>query len=138
MKTSINFLAVGASAIASLLLGFAWFTVVFRRPYLDGLGKTADELARGPSTLQASILHLIGAFVTAYVLAWVIGATGQPTVTGGMRVGALVWLGFVAAVIGPMYAFQAFSLQFFGISIGYHLVGLLVMGAILGQWGFRA
>lgn len=134
---SINLLAVAASAIASLLLGFLWYTVVFRQPYLDGLGKTTEELARGPSTLQASIMHLVGAFVMAYILTWFIGAMGQPTVTDGLRVGALVWLGFIAAAIGPMYAFQAFSFQFFAISTGYHLVALLIMGAILGQWGIR-
>ncbi len=69
----------------------------------------------------------------AYVLAWLIVHTGQQTVMGGLRLAALVWLGFIAAVIGPMYAFQAFSLLFFAITAGYPLVALLVMGVILGR-----
>lgn len=44
------------------------------------------------------------------------------------------WLGFVAAVLGPMHAFQAFSLAFFAITSGGVLVTLLVSGAILGAW----
>jgi hypothetical protein len=43
-RTPINLLAVGVAAIASFLLGFLWFTVIFRQLYLDGLGKTAEQL----------------------------------------------------------------------------------------------
>lgn len=130
----VNFLAVGVGAIISLVAGFVWFTVIFRRPYLEGLGKTADQLAKGPSTLVASVYQLAGNFVTAYVLAWILGLGGVQTAPQGMLVAVLVWLGFVAAVIGPIYAFQAFSLKFFFINTGYVLVALLIMGAILGAW----
>jgi len=129
-----NLFAVGVSAISSLVLGFIWFTVIFRVPYLNGLGKTPEQLAQGPSMLEAVILQLIGNFIMAWVLTWLIVHTGQRTVLGGMRVGVLAWLGFIASVIGPMYAFQAFSLQFFFITAGYPLVSLLIMGAILGSW----
>lgn len=132
MTRSVNLPAVGVSAIAGFVLGFMWFGVLFRRPYLDGLGKTAEELAKGPSTLQASLLQLAGNLVMAYVLARLILHQGQRTIMGGVGVGALAWLGFVAAVIGPMYAFQAFSFQFFAVTAGYPLVALLIMGAILG------
>jgi Protein of unknown function (DUF1761) len=130
----INLFAVGVSALLSLALGFIWFTVIFREPYLIGLGKTPEQLAQGPSMLEAVILQLIGDFIMACVLAWLIVHTGQQTVIGGIRLGVLTWLGFIAAVIGPMYAFQAFSLQFFAITAGYPLVILLIMGAILGGW----
>jgi len=40
--------------------GFLWFTVIFRTPYLEGLGKTAEELAKGASMLVASLLQLAG------------------------------------------------------------------------------
>jgi hypothetical protein len=51
-----------------------------------------------------------------------------------MLLAVLVWLGFVVAFLGPTYAFQAFSLQFFLIVAGSALVYLLIMGAILGGW----
>ncbi len=138
MIPSIRLVAVGLSGVASFVLGFLWFAVLFRQPYLNGLGKTAEQLANGPSILQASLLQLLGNLVMAYVLAWLIRHTGQQTVMGGLRVGALSWLGFIAAVIGPMYAFQAFSFQFFVITAGYPLVALLTMGAILGWWNRSA
>ena len=134
MIASISLWAVGVSAMVGFVLGFLWFSVLFSQLYLDGLGKTAEQLAMGPSTLHASLLQLAGNLAMAYALAWLIAHTGQKTSVGGMRIGALVWCGFIAAVIGPMYAFQAFSFQFFAITAGYPLVALLIMGAILGGW----
>ena len=131
---SINLLAVGTSAFVSTALGFVWFTIVFREPYLEGLGKTAEALARGPSAPVAAVMQLVGSLVTAYVLALLMERTGANTVTGGLGWGLLAWIGFVAAVIGPLYAFQAFSPTFFLITAGYPLVSLLLTGAILGGW----
>lgn len=51
-----------------------------------------------------------------------------------MKLGMLVWLGFVASVIAPMYAFQVFSIQFFCVTTGAILCSLLATGAILGAW----
>ena len=131
---SINLLAVGTSAVVSTALGFVWFTIVFREPYLEGLGKTAEALAKGPSAPVAAVMQLVGSLVTAYVLALLINRIGAQTISGGLWWGLLAWVGFVAAVIGPLYAFQAFSPTFFFITAGYPLVSLLLTGAILGGW----
>ncbi len=57
IHASINLVAVGVAALASFILGSVWFTVIFRQLYLNGLGKTAEQLAKGPSTLEASVLR---------------------------------------------------------------------------------
>lgn len=134
MPSSINHLAVVLSTIISFALGFVWFTVLFRESYLAALGKTAEQLDQGPSMLAASVMQLIGNLIMAYVLAWFMEQTGSRTVSDGAMLGAIVWVGFVAAVIGPMYAFQAFSLKFFAITTGFTLVSLLVTGAVIGGW----
>ncbi|MBC8042205.1 MAG: DUF1761 domain-containing protein [Rhizobacter sp.] len=134
MKTSINYFAVIVAALACLAISYVWFTILFRAPYLEGLGKTSEQLNRGPSVLEASAMQVAGNIVMAVALAWLIKNLGYQTALQGMQLGAVIWLGFVAAVIGPLYAYQAFSLQFFFITTGAVLVSLLVMGAILGAW----
>lgn len=131
---AINLWAVAVAAVTSYVAGFLWFTMLFRKPYLDGLGKTAEKLAQGPSMLTASILQVIGNLLTAYLLAWLMARTGLRSVGQGILLATLLWIGFVVAVLGPMYAFQAFSLVFFFITVGSVLVSLLIMGAILGYW----
>ena len=44
----------------------------------------------------------------------------------------MIWLGFVAAVAGHMFAFRSFSLRFFATTAGSVLFALLVIGTVLG------
>ena len=134
---SINLLAVGVSALGAYGVGFLWNTSIFREPYIEDLGRTAEELAKGPSMLTASIMQIAGALVTACIMAWLMPRTDNQTVTGGLMIGLLTERGFVAAVIGPTYAFKAFSLRLFGIISGYHLLAFLITGVIIGAWGSR-
>ena len=134
MNNVINLWAVIVSASVAFALGYLWFTIIFREPYLKGLDKTQEQLDQGPNMLSASILQLTGNFAMAYVLALLMVYSGKETIADGMKLGLLIWAGFIAAVIGPMYAYQAFSLRFFLITAGYPLAGLLVMGGILGGW----
>ena len=87
---------------------------------------------------QATALPFIGAFIAnlvlAYVLAWLVARTGETSATRGAKLGALLWVGLVATTMGTEIAFELRSLQFFLITAGYPLVGLLLMGAIVGGW----
>ena len=55
----------------------------------------------------------------------------------GIKIASLVWLAFVGAVMGTQYTFEARSLGYFGVTAGYPLIGLLIMGAIVGGWRGR-
>jgi hypothetical protein len=134
MPASINFIAVAVSAVVSFLLGALWFMVLFRAPYIRGLNKTAEELAKGPTALPSMLLQFAGSLVMALVLAWFITRLNVQGALGGMRIGAIAWLGFIASVLGPYYAFQAYPFSFFLINAGYPLASLILMGAILGVW----
>lgn len=128
---SINWLLVTGLSVAAWVLGFLWFVLIFGKAYMAGHGRTKAQLDRGPSMLVASFYQLIGAFVQVSVLAWVIKQTGVTTITDGAAMGALVWLGFIVAYIAPMYAFQAYSLKYGAIVMGYPFVVLVIAGAIL-------
>ena len=135
MKDSINYFALVASAVVSYPLSYVWFMMLFRAPYITGLGRTKQQMDQGPNMLVASGMQLVGNVVMAFVLAWLMKQLGYQTALDGIKLGVIVWLGFVAAVMGPMYAFQAFSLQFFFINAGSVLISLVIMGATLGRWG---
>ncbi|MFA5035192.1 MAG: DUF1761 domain-containing protein [Candidatus Margulisiibacteriota bacterium] len=130
----INIWAAVTGSLISFIVSFVWYTIIFRAPYIEGLGKTAEQMAKGPSMLVASVLQLIGYLVTAFVLAWLMQRTGLQSVNQGLLLALVVWVGFVAAVLGPLYAFEAFSLNFFFITAGNVLVTFLILGAILGGW----
>lgn len=125
-----NLWAYFTRVLLSFFVSFVWFTIIFREPYLSDFGKTAEQLALGPSASAASILQLAGYFVMAYILGWLMVKINMVNVQDGLLLAQIVWIGFVAAVLGPMYAFQAFSLRFFLITTGNVLVSLLIMGQL--------
>ncbi len=131
---AINILAVIVSAVASTALGFLWYMVLFREPYVKGLARTKEQLDQGPNAMWASVIQLGGNLVMIYILALLMQQTGNDTVGQGIKLAILLWVGFVACVIGPMYAFEAFPFYFFLITTGYTLVCMIMSGAILGAW----
>ena len=107
---------------------------MFRDPWFHGGGLTVEQLQEGPGYAVAFAVAIVSALVTAYILAFLVGSTGEQTAIRGMKIALLVWLGFVCAVMGTQYTFEARSLGYFAVTAGYPLLGLLIMGAIVGKW----
>jgi hypothetical protein len=114
-------LPVVVSVVATWLAGFLWFKVLFRLPSADGLS---------PPTV--SLLQHVGDIGFACVLAWIMFHTGMHTILDGILVALMLWLGFVAAVAGHMFAFRSFTLRFFATTAGSVLFALLTIGVVLG------
>lgn len=130
----LNYLAIVVAALASFAANALWYLLIFPTQFVEALGKTQAEMDLGPDGLQASILQVIGMLITAGVMAYLMKRANFIGVAGGLAFGALTWLGFVAAVLAPMYAYEAFGVMFFVITAGSVLLTLLISGAILGAW----
>jgi hypothetical protein len=126
-------LAVMVAAILHWLLGAVWFTLL-KQQWLAGLGTTSDKLmAAGIPVWLPHVVTLIANLLLAYVIGWVILATGSQTLVRGIGVAVFLWL-VVASVFATELVFEAKSLEFFCIVAGYPLVGMMIMGAVLGAW----
>ena len=112
---------VVVSIVATWLVGFLWFKVLFRLPSADNL-----------SSSTASLIQHVGDIGFACLLAWVMFRTGMRTVVDGILLAFMVWLGFVLAVAGHMFAFRSFSPRFFATTAGSVLAALLTIGVVLG------
>jgi hypothetical protein len=112
---------VVVSVVATWLVGFFWFRVLFRLPSADGLS---------PATVSA--LQHVGDIGFACLLAWIMFHNGTRTIVGGILLAVGVWFAFVAGVAGHMFAFRSFSLRFFVTTAGSVLVALLTIGVVLG------
>jgi Protein of unknown function (DUF1761) len=128
-----NYPAVIAAAVVHFLLGAVWFWALMS-PWLAGIGKTYEGLAREGSPVLAYVVAFASNLVLAWSLSWLIRATGHDTIAGGMLIGAALWLGFVATTTATEYVFEARSFEIFAINAGYPLAGMLIMGGLLGAW----
>jgi len=135
----LNFLAVLAAAISTMLVGFLWYSpLLFAKPWMKEMGYDPDDKAKaaemkksaGPAYAGSFAASLVSAFVFALFLHWMRAE--------GARVGSMagfhIWLGFVATVQFTGALFSKQSMKLFAINTGFQLVCYLVMGAILGAW----
>ena len=134
METSFNVSAIATSAISCLILGFLWFTMFFKNAYIKDLGRSKEQMEKGPSLSIAAGLQLMGNLLLAFVMSWLIQQLGYTTLPQTLQLALLIWLGFVVAVIGPFYAFQAFPFRFFLIIAGGILSFILITTVILTLW----
>lgn len=131
----LNYLAVLVSGLVYFSLGGLWYSpALFARPWLAAIGKTEEEIRQGGSPVAGYAVSLIGALLSAFVLALLVHHTGTTTLQGALTLGFFVWLGFIATTNAPPYFFEDRSRVLYAIYVGYTLAGFLIMSVILTFW----
>lgn len=126
--------AVWIASIVFFVLGAIWYSVM-AAPWMAAIGKTMDELTReqGASPLPY-IVGFAAILVMCYTLAWLMHRLQTATLAAGLRLGAIIAIGFIAATLALNYGFEARSVTLWLINSVYVIVGLALAGAIIGGW----
>ena len=128
-SVTVNFVAVLGAAIASMVVGFVWYSpVLFGNLWMKLSKKKMD--AKGNPT-KAYMTAFAGAIVAAYVLAHIISYAGAVTLMDGAFAGFWAWLGFIATTETVNAVFDEKPMQLVALGLGHHLLSFLVMGAVL-------
>jgi hypothetical protein len=129
-----NPLAIAVASLVYFMLGGVWFTVL-KQPWLDGIGRTMDQLTQaGVSPAISYGAAIVTTIIIAIALDTVIQLTGPQTPLRGVKVACFVWFGFIFTVIAAEYAFELRGPHTLLIVAGYPLTGMILAGAILGAW----
>ena len=131
---SVNHIAIVVAAVVFFAIGAVWYKV-FSQPWLAGIGKTVDQLAKenGGSPLPF-IVGFIAILIMCYTLAWIVQRGMAPSAGNGALTGATVAFGIVGAALALYYGFEARGITLWLINAGYVVVGLVISGAIIGGW----
>jgi hypothetical protein len=136
--SSINWLAVVACVVASMVIGSFWFNPkTFYPAWLKALGKPQNETPGGTNMGMLWGLTILASLVQAVFMSLVVNAMGSmsggATLASGVLTGFLLWLGFVApsSLTNKLFANQP---KAWLIEMGNHLITFVVMGAIVGAW----
>jgi hypothetical protein len=129
----VNWLAVLLAVVAAMAIGAAWFSpVLFAKSWVREMGKTHDQLGNPiTSMVNAVIMYLISAIAMSLVFA----AFRVETVLDGLKIAAVVWIGFAGSMQLLVDRFQGRSVKLSIITAGNTLVAFLAMGAILAAMG---
>jgi surface polysaccharide O-acyltransferase-like enzyme len=135
----VNLWAVLVCGLATMAAGFLWYSpMLFAKPWTVLMGYDPNDKAKlaemqksaGPSYAMSFIASLLSAFV----LGKLITVSGAGSAFDGLKIGLVVWLGFVSTVQLTNALFSRQPNKLYMINTGYQLVCYVVMGAILGAW----
>jgi len=139
MDVSVNYLAVLVAAIASMVVGFVWYGVLFKKSWMHLMGiSQGSQKDMTLSANQAYALQFVASLVMAYVLSLVISWASAYQEAGGLEVGCItaffIWLGFIVPTSLGIVMWEGKSWKLWFINASHYLVGLVVMGLILAGW----
>jgi hypothetical protein len=135
----VNLWAVLVCAVATMVVGFVWYSpALFANPWMKLMGYDPNDKAKiaemqksaGPSYA----LSMVASILTAFVLGKIISVAAAANAVDGLKIGMVVWLGFVTTVQFTNALFSRQRNRLYLINTGYQLVCYLAMGAILGAW----
>lgn len=114
--------AFGALWYSPALFGDSWHR-------LQGLDAAALNEGRGWVHGVTMLVNLAKVASLATILAW----TGVSDWRGGLRVGFVVWLGFIVTIWTGSTLYAGRSLEVLAINMVFHLIVFSAMSALLGH-----
>lgn len=132
----VNVLAVIVATLAAFGLGALWYTVLFGQRWVKEIGMTEEQMKQGAHMGRIFGTCLVLTFVMGLGLAYIWHNEDPAALTWqvGLYHGLLIGLFFVAPSTGINYLYQRKSLALWLIDVGYQVVFLGIMGAIIGAW----
>jgi hypothetical protein len=127
---SINWLAVVACVVVSMVSGSLWYNPKTFFPAwwkVVGAGREQPGMENMGMTWALTVLS---SFVQAVAMAFMVNAMSTP----GVLTGFMLWLGFIAPTYLVNKLFAGHGLKIWAIEAGNHLINFLLFGAILGAW----
>lgn len=127
----IDWIAVVVSVIASMALGFIWYSkFAFLKQWQEDTGMTDEKMK------EANMPMLMGGMIVLVVISTISLALliGKGDIEAGLAIGGIVGFGVTAARVLPqfMFAQQPNRLAWMqAINLG---VGILLTGAIIGAF----
>lgn len=132
----VHVLPVVVSAAAVFGIGALWYSpVLFGKQWVAAHGLTDEKLQSMRSTAgRAYAVCFVCYLVMAVAMSILIGRIGITMVQGGVKLGALIGLGFAATLGLTAHMFSEKPLAAYLIDTSYQVVYFIVMGAILVAW----
>jgi hypothetical protein len=127
----INVTAVVVSVLAAFVMSTVWY-IVFAKQRLKLSGAAAANMNR-PQPLKM-LGELVRTFLLACVLAYLAAHTGVASLTGALRLGLVLWVGFPFVLLTGSIMWEDVPWKLAAIHAGDWLVKMVLITAILGVW----
>ena len=135
--SAINWLAVIVGTLIYFGLGALWYSPpLFARPWQAAIGW--DDSRPQPQTNPITyVVPLVLYLAAAGAMAILAATTATDTLAEGITLGLLTGLGFSLPMVGVEATFDPNKpkpLQWFLITVAYHLIGFLILAVVIAVW----
>ncbi len=127
--TDINWSAVLVSVVASMVLGYAWYSkALFGKAWMMLVGKQEADLKAGAGKAMGGTVIL--AFITSFTFSYLFQLLGRTNANLGFNLA----VGILLPVMLMNILFERRPTKLFWINWGYQLVNLTMIGLIFSFW----
>jgi hypothetical protein len=136
MLFAIHPLSVVVSAFAVFAIGALWYSpLLFGKAWVKAHGYTPEKIEAMRASMGRSYgVSFVCYLVMAAAMSVLIGHMDIMYVRGGVKLGAIIGVGFAATIGLTANMFSEKPLTTYVIDAGYQIVYLMAMGAILVAW----
>jgi hypothetical protein len=127
-----NHVAVLVAVVAAFAIGFALYSIPpISEIFMRGWGLDPETMEPTPAPFVVSV---VGTFLGAYAISWLIGKLGIASGTGGARLGLFLSFALMAPVIVTHEMFGGVGSGAIMIDAANTILSGTAMGWILGAW----
>jgi len=127
----INLAAIGVAAVAAFIVSTIWY-MEFERQRRELSGVAAADMKRPPPLKMLG--ELIRSILLAYVLAYVVIHSGAVGVSGALRIGLVLWVGFPLVLLTGSIMWEGVPWKLAAIHAGDWLAKILVLILNVDLW----
>ena len=134
MNISVNYLSVLLAGVASMVVGFLWYSpFLFGNLWmnLSGLTKEKMEAAKAKGMGKSYFIAFLSSLVVAFVLAHFAKVWNAQGVSGAFALAFWPWLGFVATTEINSILWDNKPVNLYLLNIAHHLVSIFAMALVL-------
>lgn len=134
----MNYIAVVLGAIASMAIGFFWYSqAAFGKQWMQLKGYTeqtlkAEQAKMGKLYAVSFVMSLLMAYMLAHVAALSSAFFEKEMLNSALSSAFFLWLGFVFPVQVTQQIFGEKKWKLLSIDTGYQLASLLAMAVVIG------
>jgi len=135
--SAIKWPAVAVAAVASFLLGGAWYSAIFGKLWIRLHGYSDEKLAEMKAKISPPRFFggmVASYFVLAVVVAILVGLLDLKGAGAGVVLGLLLWAGPAAAIGFTGHLASDRRNGIYLIDAAFQLVCLVTQGIILASW----
>lgn len=133
LLTSLNWLSIVVATVVYFVLGALWYSPVLFANVWMKLRNVSEEDIGEPNPI-IFLYSFILQFIAVLSLALFITALGVNTAGNGALIGFGAGAGFVFTLAGTTGIFSEVPMKLHFLDNGYHVIGLVLAGLILGLW----